>query len=204
MNWPLIENMPLEWKPAIIRLNRGMASRWQVRSVTTAANWFGNIRTVPQSFKYKTFPLKNVQFSEKYLHRIFLLSYVITKHFPTFQVIISEKLLSSIYVNMVVWIPKGLGTVHIHQWDTNLPGHEMFCDILISQWYNVLPWWNKRKTHFGGHLGPTVTSLPTPAIFQYPWHLLCPALTSHPHNCSCTNIAWDFDIQRTMHRDIFL
>ena len=45
---------------------------------------------------------------QKNTDTIFLLSYVITKQFPTFQLIISEKLLSSIYVNVVVWIQKGL------------------------------------------------------------------------------------------------
>jgi len=79
-----------------------MASRLHVRSVTTADDLFGDTRTVPQLNKYKTIPLQNVQFSEKYVHKIILLSYVITKQFPTFWIIISEKLLTSIYVNMVV------------------------------------------------------------------------------------------------------
>jgi ATP-dependent RNA circularization protein (DNA/RNA ligase family) len=78
-----------------------MASRLHVRSVTIADDLFGDTRTVPKLFKHKTVPLQNVQFSEKYIHRIFLLSYMITKQFPTFQIIISEKL-SSFQVNMVV------------------------------------------------------------------------------------------------------
>lgn len=45
---------------------------------------------------------------QKNTYAIFLLSYVITKQFPTLQIIISGKLFSSIYVNMVVWIQKGL------------------------------------------------------------------------------------------------
>jgi len=48
-----------------------MAFRLQVRGVTTADDLFGDTRTVLHLFKYKTIPLQDVQFSEKYLRNIF-------------------------------------------------------------------------------------------------------------------------------------
>jgi len=69
-----------------------MASRLHVRSVATADNLFGDTSTVPQSFKYKTFSLQNVQFSEKYLHIIFFTFICDYKTIPH----ISEKLLYSV------------------------------------------------------------------------------------------------------------